>query len=484
MPSRATINDTYAEAFRSIYAEVLITARDRRWLEHAVNAATGNASSSILCDCEAGLDRFSEAGDDLKTPDGRPGAVLQFHVPRFRKDRAAALEKSLLVRLSQNVLTCPTTACFNLLDEPTYFKLGRKLALFGDGHQFRAVRHGRPVWVVPILSGEFVIDRRFGYRDGLMGGNLWFMGADADAALLAAERGAAGASTVPGVMLPFPGGIAGSGSKAGSRYSFLVASTYAAAPAPAPAPVVATLPVPMTREAAIARARAIRDLVSRGETNGLWADFSPRMRDAVKDSVSYATTSGSIHAQIGAIDSVLSEEVSERDSLIVVKTRCRFQRLPVPGVLTVGFDPAGRIGVMSIRPDAADPREYPSPYLTYEPRTRFELPFKGEWLVFWGGRTLGENYHAASRAQRFALDWLVIFQVLDSHPSLALRLPGPGHAPHGFLDQLRGLALVKFARSLFDHPLEERRQLGLFENLSGLIRLAVAQKDPIRFGIT
>jgi formylmethanofuran--tetrahydromethanopterin N-formyltransferase len=222
---RAEIDDTYAEAFRSIYAEVLVTARDRAWLDHAVNAATGNASSSILCDCEAGLDRY--VGGDA-TPDGRPGAVLQFHVPRFHKDRTQRLERSLLVRLSQNILTCPTTACFNLLDEPTYFKLGRKISFFGDGWQYRDERCGRKVWVIPILSGEFVIDRRFGYRDGLMGGNLWFMGASADAALLAAERAVAAVREVAGVILPFPGGVASSGSKAGSRYKFSVASTYEA----------------------------------------------------------------------------------------------------------------------------------------------------------------------------------------------------------------------------------------------------------------
>jgi formylmethanofuran--tetrahydromethanopterin N-formyltransferase len=227
--NRADIDDTYAEAFRSIYAEVLITARDRVWLDHAIAAATGNASSAILCDCEAGLDRYVGPGGDTSfpTPDGRPGAVVQFHVPRFRKDRAAALERALLVRISQNVLTCPTTACFNLLDEPTWFKLGRKLAYFGDGHQFRAVRFGRRVWVVPILSGEFVVDQRFGYREGLMGGNLWFMGRDLDAALLAAERGTQAVARIPGVIMPFPGGIAASGSKAGSRYKFAIASTYA-----------------------------------------------------------------------------------------------------------------------------------------------------------------------------------------------------------------------------------------------------------------
>jgi formylmethanofuran--tetrahydromethanopterin N-formyltransferase len=228
--SRAEIEDTYAEAFRSLYAEVLITARDRQWLDHAVNAATGNASSTIMCDCEAGLDRYiGPGGDDPSpTPDGRPGAVVQFHVPRFRKDRIEALEESLLVRISQNVLTCPTASCFNLLDTEPYFRLGRKLAFFGDGHQYRDERWGRKVWVVPILGGEFIIDRPFGYRDGLMGGNLWLMGRELDAALLAAERGVAAVRKCKGVIMPFPGGIAASGSKAGSRYKFSVASTYEA----------------------------------------------------------------------------------------------------------------------------------------------------------------------------------------------------------------------------------------------------------------
>lgn len=219
----ALIDDTYAEAFRSIYAEVLITARDRKWLDTAVAAATGNASSSILCDCEAGLSRYA-----ADTPDGRPGAVVQFHVPRFWKDREKRLERAVLVRVSQNVLTCPTTACFNgMPDRETWFPLGRKVAYFGDGHQYAAERNGRRCWVIPILSGEFAIERRCGWADGLMGGNLWFLGETADAALEAAEKAAAAAATVPGVSLPFPGGVAASGSKAGSKYKFAIASTYA-----------------------------------------------------------------------------------------------------------------------------------------------------------------------------------------------------------------------------------------------------------------
>ncbi len=221
----AMIEDTYAEAFRSIYAAVLVTARDQYWLDRAINASTGNASSSILCDCEAGLDRYVEPSE---TPDGRPGAIIQFHVPRFWKERAQRLERTVLVRVSQNILTCPTTACFNVLPtDENWFPLGRKLAYFGDGHQYKAERYGRRVWVVPILSGEFVIERRCGWADGLMGGNLWFFGATADGALEAATHAAAAAATVPGVCLPFPGGVASSGSKAGSKYKFTIASTYA-----------------------------------------------------------------------------------------------------------------------------------------------------------------------------------------------------------------------------------------------------------------
>lgn len=221
----ATIDDTYAEAFRSIYASVLITAHDAYWLDMAWRAATGNASSTILCDCEAGLDRFVAKTD---TPDGRPGAIVQFHVPRFYKDRLQRLERSLLVRISQNVLTCPTATAFNVLPaNENWFPLGRKLGYFGDGHQYTAERFGRRCWVVPILSGEFVVERRFGWADGLMGGNLWFFGATAEAALEAATVAAAAASNVAGVILPFPGGVAASGSKAGSKYKFTVASTYA-----------------------------------------------------------------------------------------------------------------------------------------------------------------------------------------------------------------------------------------------------------------
>lgn len=223
------VEDTYAEGFRSIYGEVLITARDERWLRHCVSAVTGHASSTIMCDCEAGVSTWIDAEQAAAgaTPDGRVGAVVQFHVPRFLKNRREHLEQVMLARLSQNVLTCPTAQCFNQLDTDDFFKLGRKVALFGDRHQFRDERYGEQGWVIPILGGEFFLSRRFGFRDGVMGGNLWFFGPDEDTALDAAERASAAVERSPDVVTTFPGGIASSGSKAGSSYDFLIAATYA-----------------------------------------------------------------------------------------------------------------------------------------------------------------------------------------------------------------------------------------------------------------
>ena len=204
----ALIDDTYAEAFKSLYVEFLITAKNRKWVDHAVNAAVGNGSSSILCDCEAGMDRYVGPGGDesFKTPDGRPGAIVQMHVPRFWKDRNDRLEKSALVRISQNVMTCPTASCFNLIDSEEYFHMGRKVAYFGNGYQKRIERFGRKMWWVPILGGEYIMDRRLGRSDGLMGGNLWFFGKDTDSALEAAEKGCEAIAPVDGVITTFPGG--------------------------------------------------------------------------------------------------------------------------------------------------------------------------------------------------------------------------------------------------------------------------------------
>ena len=170
----------------------------------------------------------------------------------------------------------------------------------------------------------------------------------------------------------------------------------------------AALAAVMDRDEALTRARAVRDRVSSGGTHPLWPQFTDRLRAVLRDSVSFATMADNIHQSLGAIDSVLEEEVTVTESTVVVRSRCRFAKSALPLNVTVAFVADGHINTLLVRPDLTESKEYPSAFLDYVTKTRFTLPFRGEWLVVWGGRTLGQNYHAAIRGQRFAHDLIMV----------------------------------------------------------------------------
>ena len=202
-------------------ARVAITAVSPRWARQAATTMTGFATSVIGCKCEAAIERELSPAE---TPDARPGiAVLIFAMDRD------GLAKRLVERVGQTVLTCPTTACFDGLPDdspPRRVAVGKALRVFGDGFQSSKVVGGRRYWRVPVMDGEFLVEEEFNTLDGIGGGNFIILGESVDAALAAAEAAVAAMSRVAGIILPFPGGIARSGSKIGStRYHGLVAST-------------------------------------------------------------------------------------------------------------------------------------------------------------------------------------------------------------------------------------------------------------------
>ena len=212
----AEIVDTFAEAFPMWGARVIITAATPAWALEAARSMTGFATSVIGCKCEAGIEREL----DRQTPDGRPGvSVLLFAMDR------EGVGKRLVERVGQSVLTSPTSACFNGLDAEDTVDVGGQLRYFGDGYQASKVLEGQRFWRVPVMEGEFLVQERFGTVKGVAGGNIIMLGRDAESALRAAEAAAAAMRGVEGVILPFPGGIVRSGSKVGSRYSALPAST-------------------------------------------------------------------------------------------------------------------------------------------------------------------------------------------------------------------------------------------------------------------
>jgi formylmethanofuran--tetrahydromethanopterin N-formyltransferase len=258
------IEDTFAEAFPMTAARVVITAETARWARTAAEVATGYATSVIACDAEAGIERELAAE---ATPDGRPGvSVLVF---AFNRER---LEKALVGRVGQCVLTCATTACYDGLaagmggevagaslplrpppappcqggeqdEEPSQggerkekrVRVGGNLRFFGDGFQISkrlefadpetGQTHKRRFWRVPVMDGEFTCEDYFGTVKGVAGGNFLILGESQQAALEAAEAAAEAIGAVPECILPFPGGIVRSGSKVGSKYKALRAST-------------------------------------------------------------------------------------------------------------------------------------------------------------------------------------------------------------------------------------------------------------------
>jgi len=212
------IEDTFAEAFKMRAARVIVTAETAGWAHTAAALATGYATSVIGCDAEAGLEAELPAAE---TPDGRPGVSLL--VFGFN---TAALGKALVNRVGQCVMTCPTTACFNGLPpgEETV-KVGGLLRFFGDGHQASKKLDGRRYWRVPVMDGEFLCEDTFGVQRAVAGGNFLILATDQAAALHSAEAAVRAIRAVPGVILPFPGGVVRSGSKVGSRYKALRAST-------------------------------------------------------------------------------------------------------------------------------------------------------------------------------------------------------------------------------------------------------------------
>jgi formylmethanofuran--tetrahydromethanopterin N-formyltransferase len=211
------VEDTFAEAFAMFGARVLITADNEKWAMAAARAMTGFATSVIGCKCEAGIERPMPAPE---TPDGRPGVTVLLFATS-----ADSVGKRLVERVGQCVMTCPTTACYNALASEATVVVGGLLRYFGDGFQAAKLVDGRRFWRVPAMDGEFVVEERFGVQPAIGGGNLLILGEDSAPTLQATEAAVEAMRSVPGVILPFPDGVVRCGSKVGSRYKSVIAST-------------------------------------------------------------------------------------------------------------------------------------------------------------------------------------------------------------------------------------------------------------------
>ncbi len=213
-----TIEDTFAEAFPMTATALVITGPNIEWARVAATSMTGFATSVIGCGCEAGID--CELMPD-ETVDGRPG--VRVLVLSMAPD---ALEQQVINRVGQCVLTCAGAACFSDIVSEDRIKLGANLRYFGDGFQASKMIGGKRYWRIPVMEGEFLCEAVAGATtEAVGGGNLLILGHSAAETLAAAEAAVAAMRAVPDTILPFPGGMVRSGSKVGSKYKFMIAST-------------------------------------------------------------------------------------------------------------------------------------------------------------------------------------------------------------------------------------------------------------------
>ncbi len=211
------IVDTFAEAFPMKATRIIITAMNLKWAYQAANAIRGFASSVIACGIEADIERELKPSE---TPDGRPGISVMIFAMSIKE-----LEKHVPTRVGQSVMTTATTACFSGLDSEQKISMGKSLRFFGDGFQISKVINGKRFWRIPVMHGEFICEETSGVTKAIGGGNFLVLAKTARQGLTACEKAVDAIHKIPGVITAFPGGVVGSGSKVGSKYGFLTAST-------------------------------------------------------------------------------------------------------------------------------------------------------------------------------------------------------------------------------------------------------------------
>ena len=238
------------------FTRLIVTAATARWVDAAMREFTGYGSSVIQCDAEAGLERLL---DSSETFDGRPGAAMLAFGFSFD-----ALSEAVGKRSGQCLMTCATTAVFDGYPPEQYLEdqerllrsredaeektdtkqaddsvevasqqiapqkripLGNHLRFFGDGYQKSKLLGERRFWRIPVMDGEFIVEEDAGVGKGVAGGNFLIQSVDQMMGLEAAERAVDAIALLSNVITPFPGGIVRSGSKVGSRYKGMVAST-------------------------------------------------------------------------------------------------------------------------------------------------------------------------------------------------------------------------------------------------------------------
>jgi len=150
--------------------------------------------------------------------------------------------------------------------------------------------------------------------------------------------------------------------------------------------------------------RARSEAFLRNDLQPLWEEMTPEMEGALVSPKELERFRTELETRYGIEEEVTDEETRREGSYVVYQRTSRWTRSKAPILMQWTTDSEGKIAGFFVR-EISFPAE--SRFLDYDTKASLRLPFDGEWFVFWGGRSYGQNYHVADRAQRFALDLVV-----------------------------------------------------------------------------
>jgi len=220
----AEIEDTYAEAFDSLYCRVIVTADDAEVLRKAAEDATATPSI-VVGRIEGGIEKWLSKKE---TPDGREGVILQFwggiEEVKPLGESVKRLEVEMSYRIRQDILIKPFTALFDAFPNPTgKIDMMERVGHCGDGFEWEEKLYGRNMIIVPIMVSDFFIERHLGYGKGVMGANFWYMCKTKRAVMEAGREALKAINEIEGVVTPFD--ICSAGSKPETKFPWIGPTT-------------------------------------------------------------------------------------------------------------------------------------------------------------------------------------------------------------------------------------------------------------------
>jgi murein DD-endopeptidase MepM/ murein hydrolase activator NlpD len=169
--------------------------------------------------------------------------------------------------------------------------------------------------------------------------------------------------------------------------------------------LVASITGSPAQDAVLSEGRERSEAFLQRDFRSTWEAMTPEMREALGSLDALSKFRDELERTYGAESEILDEEVRRVDGHDIYLRTARWRKAEAPLLMQWAFDETGKVAGFFVRP-APVPAE--SRFPDYRTKASLRLPFEGEWFVFWGGRTLEQNYHVSDKAQRSALDFVVM----------------------------------------------------------------------------